>query len=361
MTMDQSGASSRNDDEWIRAEAAEWLVRRSESDHDPAREAAFHSWRLADPRHERSYRRMVMLWGAITEQQALGALEPLERPNLRKRWAAWRERRAAAAQPGRLGGLDWGGAVAAMVVMAVLAAPFLVPRLTGQPARSGLSAVTQTYETVPGEIRRIALEDGSQVTLGADSTIRVVMSGDRREVGLVSGEAYFQVAHDKRHPFYVRARGANVRVVGTEFSVSVGKATTRVSVETGIVDVSNTGLPGETVSRRGQVRLTAGDGVVAWQRDNGRPLQTVHVENVAGWRSGRLAYQGAYLADILADISRYVPEKFDLASDGIGTLRVTASFRADEAADAVPAILKGLGLSSRETRKGVLFIEWPDK
>ena len=132
-------------------------------------------------------------------------------------------------------------------------------------------------------------------------------------------------------------------------------------VETGVVDVSSDGLPAASTRRRGQVRLTAGDGVVAWQQDNGRPLQTVRVANVAGWRSGRLAYQGAYLADILADISRYVPEKFDLASDGIGTLRVTASFRAEEAADAVPAILKGLGLTSRQARDGVLFVDWPDE
>src|SRR3546814_20873494 len=100
---------------------------------------------------------------------------------------------------------------------------------------------------------------------------------------------------------------------------------------------------------------------ISTRTDTRFPDTTFFRSNVAGWRAGRLAYQGAYLADILADISRYVPEKFDLASDGIGTLRVTASFRADEAADAVPAILKGLGLSSRETRKGVLFIEWPDK
>jgi len=360
MSMERSGPGT--EDEWIRAEAAEWLIRRSEGGHDPAREAAFHSWRLADPRHDRCYAEMTALWGAMTEEEALRVLEPLQRPSLRERWAAWRARRAAAAAgPGWLEGLDFGGMAAALVVLAVLAAPFLVPRLTGQPARPDLPVAAQIYDTPPGEIHQVVLEDGSHVTLGADSTIRVAIGNGRREVSLLSGEAYFQVAHDRVHPFYVRARGANVRVVGTEFSVSVGKATTRVSVETGVVDVSSDGLPAASTRRRGQVRLTAGDGVVAWQQDNGRPLQTVRVANVAGWRSGRLAYQGAYLADILADISRYVPEKFDLASDGIGTLRVTASFRAEEAADAVPAILKGLGLTSRQARDGVLFVDWPDE
>jgi len=356
--MSAERSSSGNEDEWIRAEAAEWLLLRSEGKPDPEREAAFHSWRLADPRHEQRYTEMAVLWGSMAEWEELKALDPLQRPTLRERWAAWKARRAEAAERGWSGGADFGSLAAAFaVVLLLVATPFLLPLLNSHPSQMGRTATAQTYETRPGEIREIALADGTHVTLGAESHIRVAFGNGRREVGLLSGEAYFSVAHDKQHPFYVRAKGANVRVVGTEFSVSMGETTTRVAVQTGIVDVSAVGLPGDAPARRGDVRLLAGDGVVAWQNDSSKPLQTIRVDQVAGWRSGRMAYSDAFLADILADISRYVPEQFDIASPSIASLRVTASFRADEAAAAVPAILKGLGLTASETEPGVLRIE----
>lgn len=355
--MTQERPSSKTDDEWIRAEAAEWLIRRSEADHDAAREAAFQSWRLADPRHDRRYAEMAALWGTVAEWTELGEMEPLERPSLRERWVAWRARRAEAAERRWSGEADFGSLAAACAVLLLLiAGPFLLPLLRGG-AQQAETAAVQTYETAPGEIRQVALADGSNVTLGAGSRISVTLGDERREVALLAGEAFFSVAHDTRHPFFVRARGAGIRVVGTAFSVSMGEATTRVSVETGIVDVAAAGLPGDRVAGRGQVRLMAGDGVVAWQNDGSRPLQTVRVDTVAGWRSGRLTYENAYLADILADISRYAPREFELASPALGTMRVTASFRAGEAAAAVPVILRGLGLAASEARDGTLRIE----
>jgi transmembrane sensor len=346
----------KDEEEWIRAEAAEWLVRRSEGGHDQARETAFHTWRLADPRHEKCYAEMAALWGSMTEWDELKDMESLERPTLRERWVAWRTRRAEASEQGWTGGADFGSLGAALAVVVLLVAgPFLLPLLNGQPSKMASTVITRTHETLPGEIREIALEDGSHVTLGAGSRITVSMGG-RREVGLLAGEAYFSVAHDKKHPFYVRAKGANVRVVGPEFSVTLGGATTQVAVQTGIVDVSSVGLPTDNVTAKGQVRLMAGDGVVAWQNSSEHPMETIRVDNVGGWRTGRLAYQDAYLADILADISRYVPETFELASPDIGNMRVTASFRADDAAAAVPAILRGLGLISGDSEQGVIRI-----
>lgn len=76
---------------------------------------------------------------------------------------------------------------------------------------------------VVGEGQRsvIKLPDGTKVWLNSEARLiyPVKFSGDTREVYL-DGEAYFDVVHDKAHPFYVRASNMDIKVLGTEFYVS---------------------------------------------------------------------------------------------------------------------------------------------
>ncbi|TCC87888.1 FecR family protein [Pedobacter hiemivivus] len=72
-----------------------------------------------------------------------------------------------------------------------------------------------------GQRSVIKLPDGTKVWLNSDSRLiyPVAFSGDTREVYL-EGEAYFDVSHDKKHPFYVHANKMDIKVLGTEFYVS---------------------------------------------------------------------------------------------------------------------------------------------
>src|SRR3546814_21029437 len=66
------------------------------------------------------------------------------------------------------------------------------------------------------EVRRIALEDGSIVTLNGHSAVQIRYADDIRRVVLRRGEASFEVAHNRERHFVVRASGAKVRAVGPE-------------------------------------------------------------------------------------------------------------------------------------------------
>lgn len=72
-----------------------------------------------------------------------------------------------------------------------------------------------------GQRSVIKLPDGTKVWLNSSSKLiyPIAFSGKIREVYL-EGEAYFDVAHDKTHPFYVRAKNMDIKVLGTEFYVS---------------------------------------------------------------------------------------------------------------------------------------------
>ena len=66
----------------------------------------------------------------------------------------------------------------------------------------------------------LKLADGTNVWMFAESEIRFPtrFEGNKREVYL-SGEAYFEVHHDPFHPFYVKTKSLDVKVLGTSFNV----------------------------------------------------------------------------------------------------------------------------------------------
>lgn len=104
----------------------------------------------------------------------------------------------------------WTLAITAIVVLVLLVVPIYLAQ-----TRLGW----QSYETRAGGFSRIVLDDGSVIDLNTDSEVRVRLRAGERDVRLVRGEGRFQVAHDVARPFVVAAANADVRAVGTAFSV----------------------------------------------------------------------------------------------------------------------------------------------
>ena len=78
-----------------------------------------------------------------------------------------------------------------------------------------------TFKTTAGQRATVTLPDGSEAFLNAESEIQVLTSpSDPIRVIKLEGEAFFSVISDPTRPFYVKAGEAEVKVVGTSFSVS---------------------------------------------------------------------------------------------------------------------------------------------
>jgi len=94
----------------------------------------------------------------------------------------------------------------------------------------------QSYDAVKTD----TLSDGSIITLNKSSVAVYPekFTGSTREMKLLSGEAFFNIAHDRQKPFIVHVHDAAVRVVGTSFNIRNSKEKSEVIVETGIVEVS---------------------------------------------------------------------------------------------------------------------------
>jgi len=88
---------------------------------------------------------------------------------------------------------------------------------------SDLEKVAYNTIKIPyGKRFQLQLSDGTVVHLNSGTTLKYpvkFIAGENRQVFL-NGEAFFDVAKDKKHPFIVNADNLNVRVLGTHFNVS---------------------------------------------------------------------------------------------------------------------------------------------
>lgn len=90
---------------------------------------------------------------------------------------------------------------------------------------SGTGNGSASITTPRGSRYQVSLEDGTKIWLGAASSITypVKFGGTDRTIKL-SGEAYFEVAHQPQKPFHIKItsqkRQLDITVIGTKFNVS---------------------------------------------------------------------------------------------------------------------------------------------
>ncbi|MBO9709501.1 MAG: FecR domain-containing protein [Caulobacter sp.] len=284
--------------------AVEWLVRLQGQAVSEQDWLAFDAWLTASPVHAQAYdaalafdQRLeldVRTHGENQEAPAdhLGAtIVPFRRPT-RRVWL-W----------------STGGALAAAAVAGAIA----------WSSGSLLGTHETTYVTGVGERRTIALEDGSRVELNAASRMTVRFERGARRVKLDDAQAFFDVAKDARRPFLIQAGDTGVRVVGTQFDVRHRDGQVAVAVQRGVVEVRPKQASGKT-----PFRLTAGQGIahVEGQADDAQ-VSTVAVEDVTGWRQGRLVYRDRPLSEIAGDLNRLFPRPVKLADEQAANMRLS--------------------------------------
>ncbi|ALL06618.1 hypothetical protein AQ505_14605 [Pedobacter sp. PACM 27299] len=90
--------------------------------------------------------------------------------------------------------------------------------------RKGLSHVKPSYNTIStpkGGQYQIALPDGTIVWLNAASSLKYPSSFTEKDrLVTLTGEAYFEVAKDKKRPFRVKTVQQEVEVLGTHFNIN---------------------------------------------------------------------------------------------------------------------------------------------
>ena len=144
----------------------------------------------------------------------------------------------------------------------------------------------------------LTLTDGSKVWLNSESSLRypAVFSGNTREVE-ITGEAYFEVAHDSRKPFLVRVNDVTTAVLGTSFNINAyaETSTIRVTLLDGAVRVMRNNQALQLAP--GQQAAAGADGITLHRQ--------VDIEQVMAWKNGYFSFKQADLQSVMAQVARW--------------------------------------------------------
>ena len=307
-----TGSVSATDEGMRLEEAGLWCARLADGLMSREEQRGFEAWLDADPRNRAAFDRAAAAWQAF---EAVGvspelivmrsqALEGFGRAN-RRRWR-------------RSGASRWNGLAAA--------AGLLVCLLVGA---LWMSTAPRAYGTGVGERRMVALADGSELSLDADTRVEVRYRKDRRELWLRKGRAKFAVAKDPLRPFTVAAAGKVVVATGTEFSVELLRKQMRVVLYEGSVAVapatsgrrshllpqalsSRAGLPEGGPVAAPEVLTPGRELIVALEVPRQTVVRAEPVRSLAG-EGGQLIFDDEPLASAVERVNRYSQEKLSVA------------------------------------------------
>lgn len=173
-----------------------------------------------------------------------------------------------------------------------------------------------TLSTAKGETYMLTLPDKSKVWLNAASslTYRASLSEQGKRVVRLSGEAYFQVAKDKVHPFVVKTDQQEVEVLGTHFNINsyTDEAIANTTLLEGSIRINKKLIlkPNEQANlyKNGAIVVSrASENAVAW-KDGNFVFEKENIESimrkVARWYNVEIVYKGERPKELYSGITK---------------------------------------------------------
>lgn len=272
---DPSAATDAGHDPALRDQAQHWVARLAARDISEAELDRLDEWLAADTDNRRAFARERALWQDL-HAVADALVEPhVEAANVVQLPPALLSRRRMMR-------------FAPIALAASLAAFVMGPSL--------IIDLRADHRTAAGEVRTLALSDGTTAMLDSGSAISVDFSDGQRVVHLLEGRAWFDVHHEGR-PFMVTALGGVTRDIGTGFEVRHEGDIVEVSVTEGSVQVrAPDGTQGKPLMAGERTRYSAA-GL--------DPLAPLPTSQFAAWRKGEILFEKQPVTTAIAEIARY--------------------------------------------------------
>jgi transmembrane sensor len=188
----------------------------------------------------------------------------------------------------------------------------LVYTLSDQSIARNAKPIYNKIETPKGGQYQIVLPDGTKVWLNSASSLRfpaTFTNVKTREVEL-SGEAYFEVAHNKKLPFIVKTARQELSVLGTHFNLSsyADEEVTKTTLLQGAVLIHRLGDIVNPVEGKDFAVLKPGQ-----QATLRKTIQTgpADIEMATAWKEGNFLFNALDLKSILRQLSRWYDVEVD--------------------------------------------------
>jgi transmembrane sensor len=161
------------------------------------------------------------------------------------------------------------------------------------------SAIGYNTMTTPrGGQHRLVLDDGTRIWLDAASSITfpVTFTGKYRQVK-ITGQVYFEVAHNPAKPFRVLTNGQVVEVLGTHFNINAypDEPAVKTTLFEGSVKVSASG--NQAVLKPGQQAQTS--------LNNISVTEDADMDGAIAWHKGLFKFDNADIPTVMRQLARW--------------------------------------------------------
>ncbi|WP_428658011.1 FecR family protein [Runella sp.] len=213
----------------------------------------------------------------------------------------------------------------------------------------------KTFTTGFGQTQSLVLEDGSNVTLNANSSLTVPHFGfgSSTRTVFLKGEANFSVIHTQDNKRFIVRTGSSfdVEVLGTEFTVMARGDHSKVILTRGKVNIQYksqhqrpkllTMHPGELVSVNSGGRI--------------RVKKITHPENYSAWKQNRFVFDNTSLNEIVTLLHDNYGLDAKIADKELSEYTLSGSFQAHNADELLQALSEILSISISHHNKQVVF------
>ncbi|MDR6783420.1 transmembrane sensor [Pedobacter africanus] len=172
-------------------------------------------------------------------------------------------------------------------------------------------SLEMTLNTPRGGTYQITLSDGTKVWLNAASKLTytaVAYQTGQRRVKL-DGEAYFEVAKDKVHPFIIESAGQKIEVLGTHFNVNSysDEPVTETTLLEGSVKISSSGPQKNSSLRGGERRqnVILKPNQKAVLKGEKIKIGNADTEAIVAWKNGYFKFNEESIQDVMRKLSRW--------------------------------------------------------
>jgi transmembrane sensor len=157
-----------------------------------------------------------------------------------------------------------------------------------------------TTSTPRGGQFQVVLTDGTKVWLNAASSITypTAFTGTDREVE-ITGEVYFEVAHNAAKPFRVKSNGQTVEVLGTHFNINAyeDEPVVTTTLFEGAVKV-NKGTASALLKPGQQSSVTENNHAI-------RITDNVDLDQALAWKNGKFYFTNTDIGEVMRQVARW--------------------------------------------------------
>jgi transmembrane sensor len=179
------------------------------------------------------------------------------------------------------------------------------------------------YSTPYGMTQNILLEDGSEVTLNANSKLKVpknLLDDEVRQV-MLEGEAFFSVAkRPGRVRFVVHTNNLDVEVLGTRFNVNTRRGNTEVVLDEGSVKLSS-----RHEAHLEPVLMKPGEYAALYKSDTTFRKMVVKPAKYTAWQSNKLTFEDTPLQVVAEKLEDYYGIEIRIANKELENRQVTGT------------------------------------